>query len=247
MDDFFVVLPIRGRSAFSQKGVQVEFDPGSFAILATSKPFAVSIAAENSDSQFEQYMIKIPGPLLRARIPCIDKYCDTAIKISSGAGNIFKSLCEMAVQEGRALSETQARIFGGTLIDAIDNVTREAPELIKVHPQSHQSRLAHIRQEAELYIASNLSNPALSPKLIAEHCNVSVSYLHEAFASVSKKLGSLIRETRLEFCRAALQSPDLCKLNVFEIALLWGFSDPAYFSRAYKARFGKTPKDDRSI
>jgi AraC-like DNA-binding protein len=35
------------------------------------------------------------------------------------------------------------------------------------------------------------------------------------------------------------------KLNVSEVAYKCGFSEPKYFSRCFKKRFGKTPSDFR--
>jgi AraC-like DNA-binding protein len=54
-----------------------------------------------------------------------------------------------------------------------------------------------------------------------------------------------IRERRLQGCRAALLAPMLQQRSIIEIAGDWGFEDPSYFSHAYKARFGVTPRQDR--
>jgi transcriptional regulator GlxA family with amidase domain len=33
--------------------------------------------------------------------------------------------------------------------------------------------------------------------------------------------------------------------TVTEVALRWGFRSPAHFSRAYRAHFGRTPREER--
>ena len=65
--------------------------------------------------------------------------------------------------------------------------------------------------------------------------------LHLNFGPVAQ----LIRETRLQACREALQNPRLRQRTILEIAGDWGFDDPSHFSRLYKLRFGRTPREDR--
>ncbi|WP_233208027.1 AraC family transcriptional regulator [Siphonobacter sp. BAB-5405] len=50
----------------------------------------------------------------------------------------------------------------------------------------------------------------------------------------------LLRTTRLKKAKMLLQQR---KANVSEIAFTVGFSDPKYFSRAFRAEFGLTPTE----
>ena len=246
VDDFLISLPLRGRTRLTQMGSEVQVEADEFIISSTAKPLG-AISRSDNNNTFQTYHVRVSGPLLRAQVPAIDSYCHQQIKIGSGAGTIMSSMFALAIHEGSALSASQSRSFGGMLVEAIANTTRDAPELMRLHPGSRQSSYARVREDAGHFIACNLSNPALDPLLIAAHCRVSVRYLHAAFAAASQTLGTHIRETRLEQCRAALQSPELRDRSVFEIALRWGFNDPAYFSRAYKSRFGSSPRDDRRL
>ena len=53
---------------------------------------------------------------------------------------------------------------------------------------------------------------------------------------------SFIRKLRLHKAKALLQSTEL---NVSEIAYGLGFTDPHYFSRAFKKEFGAPPSASR--
>ena len=247
VDDFMISLPLRGRTTLLQMGSEIEVKAGGFVISPTAKPLAVTSRSEQRHSTFQTFHVRVSGPLLRARVPRIDDYCHHTIRVTPGAGEIMSSMFALAIQEGTELTASQSRNFGSMLIDAIANATRDAPELLGSRPESTPSSHARIREAAAHFIACNLSNPALNAALIAKHCAVSVRYLHAAYAAGSQTLGSHIRETRLEHCRTALQSTELRDRSVFEIALRWGFNDPAYFSRAYKSRFGKSPRDDRRL
>ena len=245
VDDFLISVPIRGRTTLIQAGSSVAIEAGSFIISATAKPITFTSESGNSRSTFQTYHVRVSGSLLRARVPQIDLYCHHPIKIGGGTGEIMTSMFALAIKEGAALTPAQARSFGDMLIDAIANTTRDAPELASFHPDSRQTAYVRIRDEAGHFIDCNLSNPVLDPALVAKHCGISVRHLHAAFAAASQTLSSLIKENRLEGCRVALHSAELRDRSIFEIAMRWGFNDPAYFSRAYKTRFGKTPRDDR--
>lgn len=246
-DHILISMPLRGRSVFSQRGTETQLHPGYFAVLRISDPFSIAIASESNSSEFLQYSVIVPGPMLRSRVPGIDDCCDKAIKITPGAGAIMSSLIDLAAREGEALSEAQSRMFAEMMADAIANCVREAPEMSGCCVKSREHSYARIREQAEYFIKNNLSNPNLSPPRVAEYCKVSPRSLSDAFAAVSLTVVSFIRGARLDGCRAALLSPELAHRSVFEIALHWGFSDPAHFSRAYKARFGRSPRDDRRL
>lgn len=245
IDDFIISLPVRGSATVVQMGTQIAVETGSFIISPTLKPITMALSPENRDDIFELYHVKISGAMLRSRVPRIDEYCQSPVRIASGAGEIMTSLFKLAIDEGKYLSESQSRLFGSMLVDAVTNCMRHAPELSIFPVNSRQASYAQIREKAELFISSHISSPALNPAMVAEHCRVSVRYLHAAFESASVTLGMLIRETRLEYCRAALRNPDLRHRSIIEIALQWGYNDAAYFSRVYKARYGKTPREDR--
>lgn len=245
VDDFLVSLPLSGRTTMQQMGTQVEVKTGEFILSPTAIPMVVTSESENRLSKFQTYHVRVSGSLLRARAPLIDGYCHIPIKIAPGAGEIMSSMFAMAFHNGPALTERQSRVLGAMLIDAVANATCDVPELEHLQPDQRQSSYARIREKAVHFIECNMSNPALDPVLIAEHCEVSVRYLHAAFASAQRTIGTMIKEMRLEHCHIELQSPELRNRSVFEIALRWGFNDPAYFSRAYKAKFGKTPRESR--
>jgi len=94
------------------------------------------------------------------------------------------------------------------------------------------------------YIDKRLDEPDLSPATIAADHHISVRYLHFIFNERGLTVGGWIRTRRLDQCRAALtdRRPDR---SITEIALNWGFSDAAHFSRSFRASFGTTPTEYR--
>jgi YesN/AraC family two-component response regulator len=90
-------------------------------------------------------------------------------------------------------------------------------------------------------IEANFENQNFTPESLAEVVNMSVSQLNRKLnALIEQPAGQLMRSLRLQ--RAA----DLLKKKagtVSEICYKLDFSDPAYFSRAFKKQFGCSPSD----
>jgi signal transduction histidine kinase/ligand-binding sensor domain-containing protein/DNA-binding response OmpR family regulator len=90
-------------------------------------------------------------------------------------------------------------------------------------------------------IEANFENQDFTPDSLANEVNMSVSQLNRKLnALIDQPAGQLMRSLRLQ--RAA----DLLKQNagsISEICYQLDFSDPAYFSRAFKKQFGCSPSE----
>jgi AraC family transcriptional regulator, positive regulator of tynA and feaB len=245
VDDFVISMPIDAYVTTTQGGHIANLEPGGFVFLSTSRPFGAALSAVNPHGAFSAFLVRISGPLLREKVPHIDHYCGRANSIMPGAGQIMQSLFELAITDGAALTGEQRGRFGDMLLAAVVNVAAEVPDLTVQQPQ-RLSAHAQLRQQAMEYIHHHLSNPELDSRLIAAHCRISVRHLQAAFAASVTTVEAYIRESRLLQCRVSLKHPQLRNSAVIQIAMQWGFNDPAYFSRIYKARFGKPPSTDRN-
>lgn len=246
LDDFILTLPVKAQVDIDQRGARIHLEPGSFAILATAQPFEAAIASTHPQEEFSAVNVRICGSQLRQRVPNIDDCCNLPVRAESGAGRIMMTLFEAALAERDALSASQAIRLGTMLIDAVANATIEAPELLRASAAYGTNRAA-LRRKVDAFISDNLSNTALNAELIAAHCQIPVRKLRDIFSVNSETLTSYIREQRLLRCREALRAPSMRGKAVFDIALRWGFNDPAYFSRAYRSRFGVSPTHDRRL
>ena len=242
-DDYIIAIPLSTRSHVAQAGSLSVIEPGSFLLTSTAEPFSAWVSSAGTQGNFSQLLAKVPGDMLRERLPHVQGSINKPINIQSGAGRIMKSMIELALAEGGSLTDKGAMHFGAMLTEAIANATTESALLNLA--QRRQSPLARIREVANEFVERNLSNPLLDVALIAAHCEVSPRYLHAAFAEASIRIGAYIREQRLLRCQADLQSRGHEHKPVIEIALKWGFEDPAHFSRLYKSRFGYPPSKRR--
>ncbi|MEV0481979.1 helix-turn-helix domain-containing protein [Streptomyces sp. NPDC050508] len=89
-------------------------------------------------------------------------------------------------------------------------------------------------------VRSHLSDPELSPRMLARELNISVRTLHRAFAATDESVTTHIRHERLEQARLALTRP-IARPGVSEVARFWQFADTSHFVRAFKKQYGQTP------
>lgn len=245
-DDFIVSLPLDAQVRFNQSGTKSFFSKGEFTLLSTARPFTASVSAVGNDVKFSHIIARLSGPLLRQKIPYVDILCGTAIEIRPGIGNIMHSLINLALDEGDSLTEPQSRHFSNTLIETIADAILSAPKTNL--PQLGTKGLAKSRliERAKCFILANLSNPELNAALIANECKVSVRYLRAAFEPCRHTVNTFIRQARLQQCNKTLANPLMIHKSIIDIAMSWGFNDPSYFSRTYRAHFNESPRDTRN-
>jgi AraC-like DNA-binding protein len=97
------------------------------------------------------------------------------------------------------------------------------------------------------HIDLHLREPDLGPERIAKAHFISTRYVHELFQPEGTTVSAWIRARRLEGARRDLADPELAGLTISALAARWGFSDPARFSRAFRAVYGCSPTEARAV
>lgn len=93
------------------------------------------------------------------------------------------------------------------------------------------------------YVLEHLHRP-LSRKDVARHLGVHPNHLSRLFAEFGEgSFSEYLLARRLERARLLLEDP---RLNVAEVARLSGFASANYFARAFRARIGRTPTEERA-
>jgi AraC-like DNA-binding protein len=101
-----------------------------------------------------------------------------------------------------------------------------------------------LRLRIDEYIETNLDDPELDPRTVAAANNVSIRELHRLFEG-GRTVSEVIKARRLERCRRDLLDPTLADVPIYHIARRHGIVHNSYFSRAFKAAYGRTPREVR--
>jgi len=90
-------------------------------------------------------------------------------------------------------------------------------------------------------IDAQMGNNQFGPDLLAEYMNLSRSQLYKKVKALTNlSVSIVIRNRRLLKSLALLSHTEL---TISEIAYTMGFNDPAYYTRCFKKRYGKSPKE----
>jgi AraC-like DNA-binding protein len=101
---------------------------------------------------------------------------------------------------------------------------------------------SQLRERVLQYVDDNLPDPQLSPASIAAAHSISLRTLYTAIDGLGTTLAAYIKTRRLAECHEDLL---LTTDPVGEIALRWGFTHHAHFSRAFHQRYGMRPSQLR--
>ena len=111
---------------------------------------------------------------------------------------------------------------------------------------SGESKTAQrLAEQVKKIVSAEFHDHTLSPGEVANRLEVNSDYLGRVFKSVTKtSIGQYLIDRRLREARKLLQESDL---NVNQIALASGFTDPGYFRRLFRKHFDMKPADFRKL
>jgi AraC-like DNA-binding protein len=101
-------------------------------------------------------------------------------------------------------------------------------------------------REAIEIIETRLGDAECEASSVAEQLCISVRTLNRLFQERGTTFGQWIRSQRLERAHDDLTGVDANGLTVAEIGARWGMTDPAHFSRIFRATWGISPTECRN-
>jgi AraC-like DNA-binding protein/mannose-6-phosphate isomerase-like protein (cupin superfamily) len=238
-DVFHLFVHGQGRVVGEQAGRQAELDPGDVTLVDTSLPFRC--IHEVSDV----VCLTIPWTLLPAAQQSPDTVAGVLIGGVAGPGALLSSLVRQLPGHLEGVDGQEGFRVGTALVDLLSAtlaVSNGTPD----HQVTDWARRSLV-QRILAYIEDRLADPELSPATVAEAHHISVRYLHKLFAAQDRTVAAFIRSRRLERSRRDLLDPALRARPVSAIAARHGFTEPAHFSRAFRAAYGRPPGEYRRL
>ncbi|MFQ1062996.1 AraC-like ligand-binding domain-containing protein [Bordetella trematum] len=234
-------LPLAGPLAVLQEGRRFEVEPGCVYLMNQSAPYQ---AVAQGEGGYRSLSISFPRAALAQRAGRLESFYKLRVDDGGPQGLLLKSYLDHLLGGMPAWSEAEVGALGEHLIDLI--------VLFLVQSQAAQASeldssvtLAH-RERALAYMRRQLSDPALTPALVAQACGISLSYLHRIFQAAGLGVESQLYVLRLEHCRRLLQDPVHAHRSIAELAFQSGFAHAAHFSRQFRQRFGMTAREYRA-
>ena len=233
-DYAILILQQSGTMIVAQDGRDVRLGPGAAAIVDTTRPYTLYLP-----EPCRQIVLHCPHHQFHSRVRSMRAVTAANIAGASPIGALLAGTLVTLARERRHLTPPQAEAVGRYALDLLATSLEAMPEAgAAVFSRGSAALLSRIKA----YVRDNLADPALIPARIAAAHGISVRHVHRLFHESGDSVAAAIRRFRLERCRADLEDPRQRARSITEIALRWGFNDSAHFSRAFKARFGVSPR-----
>lgn len=230
---FLISVQIAGRGEVLQDGRQAVLAAGDCSLYDTTRPYCL-----NFRDDFEQVVLSIPRDRLRVRMPAAEQLTAVPMRGVNGLGSLFFDLVSSLPRNLEFMTMQARESVSNSVLDLLATALASLP----LQPNGPASTLQQFHlTRIKSYVIDNLSDPELDITRIAQALGMSVSSLYRSFASEGCPLAQWIWEQRLHACRMALLDPLCAGMSVKQIAMSWGFNDPAHFSRAFRRKFGESP------
>ncbi len=235
---FGVTFQKKGAAAVDQGGRSDLLRPGDVWLLDGTQRSCIDLR-----EPFDQILLRIPYERLAPRLPRGGQWRGLVLRPTS-------PLCAVLNAHVGAVESALARLDpdGRTALleTTIDLIALAFTEEIKSFAGDGSTVRRALVLRAMRFIDARLADPALSAVSVAAALGVSTGYLQHVFQAAGTTAGHHIRRRRLERCRDDLIDPLRAREQIGEIAMRWGFGDMPHFSRAFKERFGLSPRDYRA-
>ncbi len=160
-----------------------------------------------------------------------------------GLGHVFSGLLRATADTLHEMTADQLRPVELALTEfLVANLAAQGSPASKGGASA--ARAAHLHRVCQT-IETMLADPELTLDKVAEADGISPRSLQKLFAQAGQNFSTYLRLRRLERCRLDLTSPMFASLSISEICFRWGFNGSAHFSRAFKDRYGVSPRDYR--
>jgi AraC-like DNA-binding protein len=228
-------LQCRGSSSHRQSGTETMLGAGDFVIASPHEAYAIDLAAH------ELLVVEFPRAPLAERFPGLDDALRQRMSGGTPGARVFHdfllSLWRQS-QQGFADPDWQEGV-SQVFYDLVALAMRGATKPDAAAPSADSA----LRRRVLGIVEAQLADPALRTLNLAAACGASVRTIQNLFASMGTTPSAYILERRL--ARAAERLGAAPDASITEVAFELGFNDSAYFARAFRQRFGVSPREWR--
>ncbi|MBL4767418.1 MAG: transcriptional regulator FeaR [Rhodobacteraceae bacterium] len=230
----FLIMQMQGRAVLSQRNNEAFLEPGDMALIESGYPSEFSY-----DGFMRQISLHIPRETLESCLSYGKIEAARTISGVSGMGAIIRDFLASTYKEAHSIGEQDYPAVREALLNFLGATLRgHAPDQVL---DLKARQLIHIRN----IIEQNLTDPCLSPAMVADLCGISTRQVHRLFKGDGVSFGEWVRTRRLSEARRQLANCHFSDHSIIQIAFHWGFNDAAHFSRIFRQEFGLSPRQYR--
>lgn len=229
-----LIFAEEGAALKTADGARRPIGAGAFALLPRQGAWQVGFQRD-----VRAIALMVPAAAFSGRKVGPLDFGGARIVPAHGLGSVLHRTLETAARSLEAFSAAEWPAIEQSLAEMMLTFVRQLPTAV-ADPGGTATQAALLHRICQT-IERRLDEPDLSPARVAQAEGISERYLQKLFETTDESFSHYLRERRLQRARAALSSPDL-QQSVSEIGYQAGFSDAANFSRAFRERFGVSPR-----
>jgi AraC-like DNA-binding protein len=228
-----------GRGVVAQDGRQAFLTPGDLTFVDLSRPARWRMSA------MRVVAVAFPRALLPLRPDEVAGLTAVRLPGDQGVGSLVSGLARRLPGRLDDCGPADGARLGTAVLDLLTVALAARLDRARQVPFEVQQRA--LLQRIHAFIEQRLDDPELKPATIAAAHHVSLRYLYKLFEPEEESVAGWIRRRRLERCRRDLLDPALAARPVSAIAARWGLVNAAHFSRSFRAAFGRSPVEYRTM
>ncbi|WP_459740628.1 AraC-like ligand-binding domain-containing protein [Streptomyces sp. E-15] len=237
-DDYVVVkLLSRGVGRIEQDGRDAVLEPGQLFVYDMARPLQLTLP-----ERFRTKSLVLPREVLGLSESDLQRITAAPLGSESGLGALLTPFLSRLVDTASTYPRRTGESIARNVVDLVQTLAEE--RLGRIAPDTPTAaRMSLLRIRA--YIDQHLTDPDLTPDVIARAHHISVRYLHKLFELEDITVSRWIQQRRLEQCRRDLARRHAAGLTIAAIAHRWGFISASHFSRVFRATYGVSPVEWR--
>ena len=228
---YYGILTIqKGNEIITRRGAEKRVSDSDIYLWDTSEALSFK-----SFAAIEKNTLFVEKAFLEDIFPQVAQMVGKVFNGREGLGPFIHSNLVTLSSRMDALDRNSASKITDTTLELL------ATWLLRLNPVTPQAYRSGLFDQISSYIEKNLDDPDLNPGKIAETFGLSLRSLHQLFSSTETSVSRTIKQQRLERCRQEIIKNRNTDRTITDIALRWGFNDPAHFSRCFKELYNVSP------
>ncbi|THC43156.1 helix-turn-helix domain-containing protein [Streptomyces sp. A1499] len=240
-DVYLVNYFLGGEGVISYDGRDTTLRTGDLVVLDSSRPYRGEVRAVVD--KWSHATVQIPRALLPLPRKTAQGLFAAPINGNRGMGGVFTRWLTDLNARAKEFTAADAPTLASVTLDLLASVV--ARRLEAEESLTPETRKTALRARINAFVEQHLDDPAMTPQAVADAHHISLRHLQQLLAENDTSPAAWIRHRRLERCRLDLVNPLLIARPVRAIAERWGFTNPAHFSRLFRATYGAPPQDYR--
>lgn len=232
-----LLMPLEDGAALKVAGSRQSLSVGDLVVLPRQAAWEVGF-----EGDMQAVALSVASAAFRGRKLGALAFSNPRVLQADGLAAVLAGALEAAAEALEKLSPAEWATINQGLAELLLTLVREPLGGSGEGTTTTKTALLHRIYQT---IEHRLGDPDLSPARVAQAEGISERYLQKLFECTGDNFSRYVRERRLQCTRSKLSDPLNIHVLVSEIAFSCGFNDAAHFSRAFRERFGVSPRQFR--